>query len=158
MFFRTIIFVSVTFIISNILFLSVAVASNLPINFTESLKKEACVIPTKLIKWGDHTLQYIISGEFAHPGQKDIAVICYIMDKVYLRISWGGKFQCQSKVKIYGPAIHAVGEQYIVSHFQAYGGPNPPKITHQGIDHGSEKGSIVHYCHKGKWLELSGAD
>ena len=55
--------------------------------------------------------------------------------------------------------ISAVGKDYIFEHYQAYGGPKPPTITHQGIDDGFlEKASIVRYFYRGKWLELQGAD
>ena len=38
-------------------------------------------------------------------------------------------------------------------------GPNPPAIDHQGIDDAFvEKASVVRYFHRGRWLELAGAD
>ena len=59
----------------------------------------------------------------------------------------------------YSRAISAVGREYIVRHAQIYGGPTPPQIDHQGIDDAFvEKGSVVLYWDRGKWLQLKGAD
>jgi len=53
----------------------------------------------------------------------------------------------------------AVGREYILSRYRAYGGPKPPTIDHQGIDDAFlEKASVVHYFHAGKWRKLTGAD
>jgi hypothetical protein len=55
--------------------------------------------------------------------------------------------------------ISTVDKQYIASHYRAYGGRKPPVITHHGIsDAFLGKASTVHYRHRGKWLELQGAD
>jgi hypothetical protein len=59
----------------------------------------------------------------------------------------------------YSRAIDAVGKDYILKHYEAYGGPKPPPITHHGInDAFVEKASVVRYFYRGKWLELQGAD
>ena len=59
----------------------------------------------------------------------------------------------------YSRAIVAVGKESILKHHKAYGGPDPPPISHQGIDDCFvEKASVVRYFYHGKWLELQGAD
>ena len=59
----------------------------------------------------------------------------------------------------YSRALSPAGADYILSVYQAYGGPKPPPIDHQGIDDAFlEKASTVHYFHEGKWLRLTGAD
>lgn len=59
----------------------------------------------------------------------------------------------------YSRAISAVGREFIMQHYQAYGGVKPPPIDHQGIDDAFvEKASVVRYLYRGKWLELTGAD
>src|SRR5215475_1607000 len=59
----------------------------------------------------------------------------------------------------YSRAISAVGKDYILEHYKAYGGPKPPPIAHQGIDDAFvDKASTVRYFYRGKWLELQGAD
>jgi hypothetical protein len=33
-----------------------------------------------------------------------------------------------------------------------------PPLDHDGIEYGGEQASVIHFCHKGKWLRLPGAD
>jgi hypothetical protein len=59
----------------------------------------------------------------------------------------------------YSHEITAAGRDFIMRHYRAYGGPEPPPIDHQGIDDAFlEKASITWYFHNGKWLRLQGAD
>jgi hypothetical protein len=59
----------------------------------------------------------------------------------------------------YSREITAAGRDFIMRHYRAYGGPEPPPIDHQGVDDAFlEKASITWYFHKGKWLRLQGAD
>ena len=55
--------------------------------------------------------------------------------------------------------IDAVGRDFIMRHYEAYGGPKPPPIDHQGVeDVFIEKASVVWYFYQGQWLKLTGAD
>ena len=55
--------------------------------------------------------------------------------------------------------IRPVGKDFIMWHHDAYSGPRPPPIDHQGIDDAFlEQASVVWYFHQGKWLKLTGAD
>lgn len=69
-------------------------------------------------------------------------------------------FQSGSGAAIeYSRVVSAVGRDYILKHYRAYGGLKPPAIDHQGIDDAFVgKASVVHYFYAGKWLELTGAD
>jgi hypothetical protein len=59
----------------------------------------------------------------------------------------------------YSRQITAVGRDFIMGHYRAYGGPEPPPIDHHGIDDAFlGKASITWYFHRGKWLRLQGAD
>jgi hypothetical protein len=59
----------------------------------------------------------------------------------------------------YSHQIAAVGRDFIMRHYRAYGGPQPPPIDHQGIDDAFlEKASVTWYFYNGKWLRLQGAD
>jgi len=59
----------------------------------------------------------------------------------------------------YSREITAAGRDFILRHYRAYGGPEPPPIDHQGIDDAFlEKASITWYFYQGKWLRLQGAD
>jgi hypothetical protein len=59
----------------------------------------------------------------------------------------------------YSREITAVGRDFIMRHYRAYGGPEPPPIDHHGIDDAFlEKASVTWYFYRGKWLRLQGAD
>jgi hypothetical protein len=59
----------------------------------------------------------------------------------------------------YSREITAAGRDFIMRHYRAYGGPEPPPIDHHGIDDAFlEKASITWYFYRGKWLRLQGAD
>jgi hypothetical protein len=142
----------------------------LPSNIVIELKKMDCLIPQGIL---DHT--NAIEGEFAIKGQKDWAVLCSIKGKSHIQVFWGGPKRCSSAIAErsdeenlykessraweYDRGLGKVGEKFIMEHYEAYGGPKPPPITHDAIeDIWLERASVVHYCHQGKWLELTGAD
>lgn len=59
----------------------------------------------------------------------------------------------------YSRGLGKVGKKYIIEHYEAYGVPEPPRITHDAInDAYLEKSSVVHYCNQGNWVALTGAD
>ena len=134
------------------------------------LKKIDCLIPQGIL---DHTNAF--EGEFAIKGQRDWTVLCSTKGKSHIHIFWGGPKRCPSAIAErldeenlyeessgsweYDRGLGKVGEKFIMKHYETYGGPKPPPITHDAIDDGwLEKASVVHYCHQGKWLELTGAD
>jgi hypothetical protein len=150
-----------------------AAFSQLPKNIVRYLQGRGCTIPQTYLSSEPHN---VISGEFARRGQTDWAVLCsrsgessilvflrgstkYVSeiakapDRGYLQtVSEGGKIA-------FSRAIEPVGRDYILSHYKGYGGRRQPRITHQGIDDAYvEKASVVLYYHRGKWLELRGAD
>jgi len=142
----------------------------LPSNIVIELKKLDCLIPQGIL---DHI--NAVEGEFAIKGQKDWAVLCSTKGKSHIHIFWGGSKRCPSVFAErsdeeylykqssgtweYNRGLGRVGEKFIMEHYQSYGGPKPPPITHDAIDdRWLEKASVVHYCHEGKWIELTGAD
>ncbi len=142
----------------------------LPASIVLELKKLNCQIPQGIL---DHA--NAIEGEFAIKGQKDWAVLCAVNGKSHIRIFWGGPKKCSSVIAErsdadylykqsngeweYYRGLGRVGKKFIIEHYEAYGGPKPPPITHDAIeDKWLEKASVVHYCNKGKWVELTGAD
>jgi hypothetical protein len=74
-------------------------------------------------------------------------------DRNFLQtINEGGKIGFSRMIK-------AVDRSYILKHYEAYGGPKPVRIGHQGInDAFIEKASVVRYYYRRRWLELQGAD
>lgn len=144
----------------------------IPRNVVRELKQRGCTIPQEAFTKKRNN---VIQGEFARRGQRDLAVLCSIKgmstilvfwnksernpaaiarfeDTIFLQDMLGGKIG-------FSRAINPVGRNRIMSNYQAYGGPKPPLITHQGIDDAFlEKASTVYYFYKGKWLQLAGAD
>ena len=130
-----------------------------------------CRIPQP---WGVKKPHNLIRGEFMEAGRTQWAALCsrnrtsaiIVIDengRVRAKLAAvpdRGHLQGIGDGKIgYSRGIYPVGSDYILDHYQAYGGPKPPPIDHQGIDDAFlEKASVVHYFHKGKWLQLTGAD
>lgn len=101
----------------------------------------------------------LIIGQFGVIGQVDMAVICARDNDSKILVFWGGEAKCSDTISSYGQSLSVVGKDYIMSHYEAYGGREPPEIKHEGInDLILEKASVVQYCYDGNWLELTGAD
>jgi hypothetical protein len=137
------------------------------------LQARGCTIPQTYLSREPHN---VISGEFTRQGQIDWAVLCSRGGESSILVFWRGSTKFVSEIakapdrgflqtvseggKIaFSRAIESVGGEYILSHYKEYGGRKPPPINHQGIDDAYvEKASVVRYYHRGKWLELKGAD
>ena len=58
----------------------------------------------------------------------------------------------------YSHRLHVAGPEVMRVYF-GYVGPKPPRLSHDGIDDCfEEKGSVVRYFARGRWLKLPGAD
>ena len=152
--------------------LSPAEFPEIPPSLGKTLVDRECLIPQAD---SGGPLGNLIRGEFFAKGQESWAVICShegrsqilafrsaddpqpdLIEESDDPICLGEPWNCGM---LYGTNISPVGRDYILSHYQAYGGPAPPPIEHQGIDVGIwEKGSVVRYFHNGVWLSLTGAD
>ncbi|HAH33145.1 MAG TPA: hypothetical protein DCL44_12605 [Elusimicrobia bacterium] len=152
--------------------LSPTVFSGLPANIKKELSKRQCTIPQIFISTQPHN---VIQGEFNKKGQKDWAVLCSSGQISSILIFWGGSITDVSSIAAasdkdylqgiggdaigYSREISAVGGKHILGHYQDHGGPAPPPIDHEGIEHSFvEKASTVLYYYKGEWLHLTGAD
>lgn len=146
--------------------------SELPPPIVAALDDEGCRVPQGTIE-GQVVATNVISGSFAATGQLDWAVLCAGNGHQYIRVFWGGSTTCPTRIDkgpmmseaelkrglAFDRAIDTVDRKFIVDHYEAYGGPKPPDITHLGINYAYlERASVVHYCHEGKWLSLTGAD
>ncbi len=118
----------------------------------------------------------VILGDFIIPGQQDLAV--YVSDKTNRTlIVFPAKSLNKRMIVLEEPdsnlwmvyrenqiacsaiAIHPVGGEYIVAHYEEFGGPEPPAISHQAINYAIlGSASVVYYYHNGQWVELQGAD
>jgi hypothetical protein len=147
--------------------------SQLPKKIVKYLQLRGCLIPQSFFTTEPHN---VIRGEFAAVGQADWAVLCSRSRKSSILIFWRGSSKKVSAIantpdshflqtvtgdgKIgFSRLIDPVGKDYIERHYREYGGRKPPRLTHQGINDAIiEKASVVHYFHRGRWLELQGAD
>ena len=152
--------------------LSPAAFVQLPIPIVKALQERACTIPQSFADPEPHN---VVRGELRRQGQTDVAVLCSRDGDSSILVFWNSSVSSVTEIaKVsdatflqaigggnvgYSRQITVVEREFIVDHYRAYGGPEPPSIDHQGInDAFVEKASIVHYYHEGRWLELTGAD
>ena len=147
---------------------------DLPEAVARELDDRGCSIPQW---WFRETPHNVISGAFQRPGQTDWAVLCSVDRRSVILVFWNGSPETVAELpdsagmdrnwlQVIGGGrigfsrlISAADKRYILDHYDAYGGPEPPLIDHRGInDAFAEKASAVNYWHDGRWLELSGAD
>jgi hypothetical protein len=144
---------------------------SLPKNITHYLERNGYTIPQC---YCDTTPHNVIHGYFAYYGQKDWAVLASKNRVSSILIFWSGseKFPVKLQTKTdrsylqgigngkigYSRVISSVGKDFILQHYEWYGGTKPPQIDHQGInDAFIEKASEVHYYYD-KWIILTGSD
>lgn len=145
----------------------------LPAAVRAELERLGCRIPQAFYPEEPHN---VIRGSFARAGQEDWAVLCSRGGASEILVFWGGPARCPSPIGEpqadrdwlqgiggdeigYSRHIRAVGREFILRMHEAFGGPEPPPIEHQGIEeHFVEKASSVLYCYQGKWLVLTGMD
>ena len=144
----------------------------LPVKIQSALQSRGCRIPQTYEGSG---LRNVIQGQFASPGQTDWAVLCSRQGISSILIFWNASEAAPGEIHAapdnnyltplengkagFSRAISRVGKDFIMEHFKAYGGPQPPPIDHDGInDEILEKGSTVHYFYRGQWTELTGSD
>ena len=143
----------------------------LPRNVVRELQRRGCTIPQSFSKPPNN----VIRGEFAKSGQTDWAVLCSVKGVSTILVFWKGSERNPAEIVpmedrnflqgissdkiVYSREVNPVGKDFIMRHYDAYGGTKPPPIDHQGIDDAFlEKASVTWYFHLGKWLKLTGAD
>jgi hypothetical protein len=143
----------------------------LPAGIVRELQRRECTVPQADFK----TPNNVVSGQFSRPGQRDWAVLCSIKGASSILVFWNGSPANPADLGrsddinylqggahneiLFSRGIGAVGNDFILKHYQAYGGMKPPRIDHQGIDDAFlEKASVVRYFFEGNWLELTGSD
>jgi hypothetical protein len=144
----------------------------LPGAVVRELQRRGCTIPQEALSKKPNN---VVKGQFARRGQMDWAVLCSVNGASSILVFWNGSVRnpaelARSEDKNYlqglggdktgfSRGISAVGKNFIARHHQAFGGPKPPPIDHQGInDAFLEKASVVQYFFGGKWLQLTGSD
>ena len=145
---------------------------DLPTEIVSDLEKRKCTIPQT---YGIDERHNVIKGEFKKKGQKDFALLCSRNKASSILIYWSSTTEKVSEIRKkknrpyfqtigggkidFSRTIEVADAKYIYGHYESYGGPKPPKITHHGInDIYSEKASTVLYFEGNKWSDLQGAD
>ena len=152
--------------------LSPSAFSEIPINIVRELQRRGCTIPQTVYSKKPHN---VIRGYFARPGQTDWAILCSVKGVSTILVFGSGSEKNPAEIATledriflqgispdktgYSRAITPVGKDFIMRHYDAYGGEKPPPTDHQGIDDAFlEKASVVWYFYDGKWMKLTGAD
>ncbi len=144
----------------------------LPPAIVHQLELRSCAIPQTGFASKPHNA---IRGEFFRKGRQDWAVLCLahgnssilvfptggeghpaelasLADSIFEQSDESGRM-------VYSRMITAVGKDFILRHYQGYGGPKPPPMDHQGVDDAFvEKASVTWYCYNGTWYKLTGSD
>ena len=109
----------------------------------------------------------IVAGEFATRGQRDWAALCSVNLRSRLVVYWGGPARC-GQLGGWRDDVHLL-EDYVFAYsvhritvprmrVAAREFDAKLRLTHDGINVGSEKGTVAHYCHQGKWVEFITSD
>ena len=144
----------------------------LPAAVRRDLDRRGCRIPQLPDKAAPHN---VISGSFVATGSRDWAVLCSVkgssrvlvyrsggatrVDSIARRpdqeyVQTGPNGAPQFSRRIYIAEAKAIAEEA-----KTHGGPKPPPLDHDGIgDAFMEKASTIRYYHRGKWMELPGAN
>ena len=145
---------------------------DIPRSVLLGLQRRGCSVPQPFT---GSSRQNVIRGSYYRPGQVDWAVLCSrARTSSILIFSKGGIGATEELARRpdadylqtiggdrigFSRAISVASAAYIRQHHQRSGGTEPPSLTHVGIDDAFiEKGSVVWYWHRGKWLQLAGAN
>lgn len=112
---------------------------DLPKNLITEWERRGCTIPQP---YTTDRKSNVNRGEFARPGQTDWAVLCSTQGSTSLVVLNGKETNSgvlaripDNPGRIFDWFIRPVGRKFIVGRYQAYGGPKPPPIDHQGRPH-----------------------
>jgi hypothetical protein len=117
----------------------------------------------------------VIQGRFNGDRTRDIAVLASRHGQSAILVFWNSSTARIAKLRLqpdssylqnvgggkigYSRVIGVVGRKYILDHYRGYGGPKPPPIRHDAINHAfAGKSSEVLYFDGRKWRTLQGAD
>lgn len=148
----------------------------LPAPIMAALEQRGCSVPQLDATFVGATRPHnVVRGRFGRGAEPDWAVLCSQDEVSTILVFWDGGAESPAELERRADAswlqdMGAQGEVFsrhlgiasaddILAFQRAYGGPEPPPLTHEGIaDEYVEKGSVVLYWHDGAWLHLTGAD
>ena len=145
---------------------------DLPPAVANVLRQRRCTIPQP---WGDTSPRNVIRGEFIAKGESGWAALCSVNNLTALLVFRNDGDTAPQTVNSsedrnylqgvdatdigYSRQISAASRDFILRHYRAYGGPEPPPIDHHGIDDAFVgKASSTWYWHRNRWIALQGAD
>lgn len=151
--------------------------SALPPVIREELRNRGCLIPQQTFGEGETANQAhnVVQGEFFERGKTSWAALCSVNESSSILVFRDAsdrhpeelsKSEDKNELQgagngriAYSRQIQPADSKFILGHYRAYGGPEPPPIDHQGIDDAFVgKGSVTYYWYRGDWRKLTGAD
>jgi hypothetical protein len=144
--------------------------SSAPTTVRAALKKEHCELP-ETQHW-DQTRLNIVSGHFGDRVQTDWAAMCINSDgSTRVLVFWGKSAPCPAEIH-HGWALKgrfppgeagslyllAAPAKQILAYRKFFGDAKGNSVTHEGVEVGGEEASIIYYCCRGQWVELTGND
>ena len=156
---------------------SPAAYTYIPNTLRAALDKRGCQLP-QLDQYdkglgGDAEHVNAVSGHFLTSTQTDWAALCIVNDHPRVVVVWGvkGKPACGDDITTGWPLeqsfAHEAGgglflasasKKTILDYRKFFGDANKNPVTHDGINVGDEKASLIYYCDGKTWLQLQGDD
>ena len=145
---------------------------DLSVPIRQDLEKRGCTVPQV---YGRAVPHNVVRGRFTSASQMDVAVLCSKARVSSILVFRGGAVTDVAELASspdkdflqgvgediigYSRSLGVANPKYIQDHYDAYGGPKPPPLDHDGIDDGFDgKASTVRYWYRGQWLRLQGAN
>jgi len=146
---------------------------DLPGSIQRDLVRRGCTVPQTYARKSPHN---VIRGRFTSSSRQDVAVLCSKAQVSRILVFRGGATSSVVELASRPDStyLQTIGDgeigfsrflgvadaEYILEHYRRYGGTPPPTpLDHDGLtDAFIEKGSVVWYFYKGRWLQLTGSD
>lgn len=151
---------------------SPAAYTYIPKTLRAALDKRGCQLP-QLAQYDAKDPWNAASGHFLNSTQTDWAALCIVNDHPRVVVVWGaqGKPACPDEITSGWPLeqsfAHEAGgglflskasSKIILDYRKFFGDTNTNPVTHEGINIGDEKASLIYYCDGKSWLQLQGDD
>ena len=137
-----------------------------------ALEKRGCEMP-QLENYDAKNPVNAVSGHFLNSAQTDWAALCVVNDHPRVVVVWAdnGKSACSDEITTGWPLeqsfAHEAGgglflarasKKIILDYRKFFGDANNNPVTHEGINVGDDKASLIYYCDGKNWLQLQGDD
>lgn len=151
---------------------SPAAYTYIPKTLRAALDKRGCQLP-QLAQYDAKHPWNAVSGHFLNSTQTDWAALCIVNDHPRVVVVWSGqdKTACTDEITTGWPLeqsfFHEVGgglflaaasKKIILDYRKFFGDANNNAVTHEGINVGDDKASLIYYCDGKTWLQLQGDD